>query len=68
MTPLAERYPGNPIFQLTMGDLNAKLGRKQLAEPHYRAAAEAAAGIPNPNCREKIKQLAQESLAALGQK
>jgi hypothetical protein len=63
--PLAERYPGNPIFQLMGGDLNAKLGRKQLAEPYYRAADAAASEIPDAECRARMKQLARQSLEAL---
>lgn len=65
ITPLTEKYPGNPLFQLMRGDLNAKLGRKQLAETYYRAADAAANGVPEPDCREKMKQLARQSLEAL---
>jgi hypothetical protein len=65
ITPLAEKYPGNPLFQLMRGDLNAKLGRKQLAASCYHAAEEAANTVPEPDCRAKMKQLAQQSLEAL---
>jgi tetratricopeptide (TPR) repeat protein len=63
--PLAERYPGNPVFQLTRGDLNARLGRKQLAETCYRAAERAATEIPDAECRAKMERLARASLEAL---
>ena len=64
--PLVEKYPQNPMFQLMRGDLNAKLGRKQLAEASYRTADAAAATVPEEECRAKIKQLVQLSLRALG--
>jgi hypothetical protein len=48
------------------GDLNTKLGRKQLAEPCYRAAEAAASQVPDAECRAKLKQLARQSLEALG--
>jgi tetratricopeptide (TPR) repeat protein len=63
-TPLAEKYPENPIFRLVRGDLFAKLGRKELAIADYRAAA--AVQISDPNCKKKIDQLVKESLAAQG--
>lgn len=63
--PLAEKYPGNPMFQLMKGDLYARLGRKQLAEACYRAADAAATELPEAGCRSKIKQLVQQSLGAL---
>lgn len=63
--PLVESYPGNPMFQLLRGDLCARLGRKPLAEAGYRAAEAAAAQVPEAECREKIKELAGESLRAL---
>jgi hypothetical protein len=65
IAPLAERYPGNPIFLLMKGDLEAKLGRKESAESCYRAADAAADQIPDAECRIKMKQLAQQSLEAL---
>lgn len=65
ITPMVEKYPGNPLFQLMRGDLNAKLGRKQLAETFYHAADAAANGVPEPDCRAKMKQLARQSLEAL---
>jgi hypothetical protein len=67
IAPLADKYPQNPMFQLMRGDLEAKLGRKQLAEASYRAADAAAATVPEEGCRAKIKQLVQQSLRALGQ-
>jgi tetratricopeptide (TPR) repeat protein len=66
--PLVDNYPENPLFQLVRGDLYAKLGRKQLAEASYRAAAAAAPQVPEAECRAKIAQLVRQSLAALNPK
>jgi tetratricopeptide (TPR) repeat protein len=65
ITPLVEKYPENPIFQLARGDLYAKLGRKDLAEASYRAAAEDVQRVPEAECRERVTALIKESLAAL---
>jgi tetratricopeptide (TPR) repeat protein len=65
LTRLCEKYPRNPMFQLMRGDLNAKLGRKLVAEECYHAAEKVAAADPEPECRAKIKELAEQSLQAL---
>jgi len=62
--PLVEKYPSNPLFQLARGDLYAKLGRKEQALKCYRAAAELR--VEDAQCRARIMQLVQESLAAQG--
>ena len=64
ISPLVEKYPSNPLFQLARGDLLAKLGRKEQALACYRAAG--ALAIRNPECRERVHQLVHASLAALG--
>jgi tetratricopeptide (TPR) repeat protein len=66
--PLTEKYPGNPMFQLMRGDLNAKLGRKQLAESCYRAADTAARNVPEAECRAKVMELVKQSLTSLEEK
>lgn len=63
ITPLAQQYPQNALFQLVRGDLFAKLGRKPQAAECYRAAQ--AAYVPEEECRRKIQSLAQASLAAM---
>jgi len=68
IAPLAEKYPGNPVFQLMRGDLNAKLQRRDLAEASYRAAETAANELGDPECRAKMRRLAQESMEALRRK
>jgi tetratricopeptide (TPR) repeat protein len=64
ISPLAEKYPSNPIFQLARGDLFAKLGRKEQALACYRAVQ--AINIRDPECRERIQLLVRASLASLG--
>jgi tetratricopeptide (TPR) repeat protein len=64
ITPLAEKYPSNPLFQLARGDLLAKLGRREPAAECYRAAADLPA--PDPECRRHIEALVHASLAAIG--
>ncbi len=68
LTPLVEKYPGNPLYQLMLGDLNARLGRNQQAATYYRAADAAASEVPEPECRAKVKQLAKQSLESLEKK
>jgi tetratricopeptide (TPR) repeat protein len=62
--PLAEKYPGNPLFQLARGDLYAKLGRKQQALLCYRAAA--ALPVRDEDCRVRLQELVRLSIGALG--
>jgi tetratricopeptide (TPR) repeat protein len=64
ISPLVEKYPSNPLFQLARGDLLAKLGRKEQALACYRAAG--ALAIGDPACRERVQQLVHASLVALG--
>lgn len=64
ISPLAEKYPSNPLFQLARGDLYAKLGRKQQALLCYRAAA--AITVHDAECQAHIQQLTRAAVAALG--
>jgi len=64
LSPLAEKYPSNPLFQLARGDLFAKLGRKSQAWQCYRAAA--TLPVREPECQARIQQLARASISALG--
>ena len=63
ISPLVEKYPTNPLFQLARGDLYAKLGRKQQALACYRAAA--ALPVHDPECQARIQQLTRTAIAAL---
>ena len=64
ISPLAEKYPTNPLFQLARGDLYAKLGRKQQALACYRAVA--SLQVHDADCQARIQQLVRASIAALG--
>jgi len=64
ISPLAEKYPSNPLFQLARGDLYGKLGRRERAISCYRAAA--ALPVQDPECRAHIQVLVRESLAEQG--
>jgi len=64
LTPLVEKYPANPLFQLARGDLNAKLGRKQQALACYHAAS--ALPLQDAECQTHVQELARASIAALG--
>ncbi len=61
--PLGKQYPENPIFELSIGDLYGKLGRKTQAGTAYRAASHGSLG--DPECDRHIQDLVQASLAAL---
>jgi tetratricopeptide (TPR) repeat protein len=63
ISPLVEKYPFNPLFQLAQGDLFAKLGRKAQARTSYRAA-EAASSVDD-DCHRHVQELVRASLAAL---
>jgi tetratricopeptide (TPR) repeat protein len=64
VTPLAEQYSSNPLFQLARGDLQAKLGRKEQAAESYRAAL--SAPMREEQCSEHVGSLARAALAAIG--
>lgn len=64
LAPVAERYPSNPLVQLMLGDLQAKLGRKDRALRHYSAAA--ALPVGDPDCRSRIQLLARSAAEAVG--
>jgi tetratricopeptide (TPR) repeat protein len=64
ITPLVEKYPANPIFQLARGDLLAKLGRKEKALLCYRAAGDLI--VQDAECQAHVKELVRASIEALG--
>jgi len=61
--PLVAEYPQNPVFHLLLGDVNAKLNRKEKAAASYRQAAEIT--LRDSDCEKRIHQLATAALAAL---
>src|SRR5713226_5080020 len=64
ISPLAEKYSSNPLFQLARGDLYAKLGRKELALACYRAAG--ALVLSDAECQVRVRELVRVSIQALG--
>ncbi len=65
LTPLVEKYPGNPVFLLAQGDLYGKLGRKPQALAAYRAAEAAAGKMADGAVKQKLEMLVQESMGAV---
>lgn len=63
ITPLVNEYPQNPIFQLILGDTQAKLNHQELAMASFRAAANAPAS--STACAERIRTVADQAQAAL---
>jgi hypothetical protein len=63
LTPLVNEYPQNPIFQLILGDSQAKLNHKELAQASFRAAASAPA--TGTACAERIRMVSDQAQAAL---
>jgi len=64
MKPLVAEYPQNPMFQLILGDTQAKLNRRELAEASFHAAA--SAPVSGTACGERVHMLVEQSMAALG--
>jgi len=63
LNPVARKYPSNPLFQLMLGDLHAKLAHREEALAHYRAAA--ALPVADAECRARIQALAASAEAAV---
>jgi len=63
LTPLSEKYPSNPLFQMARGDLLAKLGRRDQALKCYRTAQ--ALPIADPQCGDHLSDLIRSSIQAL---
>jgi len=63
LEPVAAKYPGNPLFQLMLADLHAKLGHKEQALGIYRAAA--ALPVADAECRAHIQELVASATATV---
>jgi hypothetical protein len=63
LAPLAERYPNNPLFPLLIGDMNAKLNRKEKATANFHAAENLAAR--DTACGKRVAEVIRAALAAL---
>jgi hypothetical protein len=64
--PLIAAYPENQVFLLLAGDIEQKLGHNDVAVSRFRAAA--AAPTDDAACAARVRQLASEALASLGQR
>lgn len=72
--PLVQRYPGNPIFQLLLGNLNTELGRPAKAAEHFQAAlkiadqpatADCCSPCPScPTCSARVREIAKSFLGS----
>jgi tetratricopeptide repeat protein len=62
-TPLAVRYPRNPIFQLLLGNLNAELGRSAKASEYFHAAQ--TLPVADPACAARNHEIAGSFLASV---
>jgi tetratricopeptide (TPR) repeat protein len=60
--PLVEKFPGNPLFQMALGDLYGKLGNRDEALAAYKAAS--AIAVEDRECRAKIQELVRLASAA----
>jgi tetratricopeptide (TPR) repeat protein len=72
--PLVERYPGNPIFQLLLGNLNVEMGRPVKAAEYFQAAlkiadrpatADCCSACPScPTCSARVREIATTFLGS----
>jgi tetratricopeptide (TPR) repeat protein len=72
--PLVERYPGNPIFQLLLGNLNTQMGRRVKAAEYFHAAliiadqpatADCCSPCPScPKCFTRVREIAKTFLSS----
>ena len=63
LEPLVKQYPENPSFQLLLGDIYAKLGRKPQATLRFQAALNL--HPPDAACAARTRELATSALASL---
>lgn len=61
--PLVDKYPHNPIFLLLAGNLNAELGRNEMASRYFRDAIDSSP--VDAACAERVKKVAESFLASL---
>jgi hypothetical protein len=61
--PLVAQHPQNPIFLLILGDIEAKLNRRELARNAFDAAEKATA--LDESCKARVRQVARAALTAL---
>jgi len=64
LEPLVAHYPDNPVFQLLLGDMYARLNRKDAAALHFHAAQQIK--VTDVACAARVQSLAAAALAAIG--
>lgn len=65
-TPLVTEYPQNPFFHLLVGDVQAKLGRRDPATMSFHMAEQLT--VPNSPCAVHIHGVVVRALALIGVK
>ena len=63
LEPLAAEYPHNPVFALLLGDMYAKLNRKEKAAASFHAAQKMT--IADSACGARVAEITRNALAAL---
>ncbi len=63
LEPLAAQFPQNPLFPLLLGDMNAKLKRREKAAAAFRAAQ--AIHSRDAACAARIAEITRAALAAI---
>ena len=63
ISPLVNEYPQNPVFELILGDTQAKLNHKELAEANFHAAA--SAPVTDTACAARIQMVVAQAQATL---
>lgn len=63
LEPLVAEYPQNPVFALLLGDMNAKLNRKEKAAASFHAAQKMT--IADTACGARVAEITRNALAAL---
>ena len=64
LEPLVAHYPDNPLFQLLLGDMYARLNRKDAASLHFHAAQQIK--VTDVACAARVQSLAAAALTAIG--
>jgi hypothetical protein len=63
LAPLVQEYPGNPVFLLLMGNLNAELARNESAAAYFRSAEQIT--TMGGACSERVSELARQFLSTI---
>jgi predicted Zn-dependent protease len=64
-SPLIDEFPRNPVFRLIIGDIQAKLGRREVAAESFRQARQFSSG--DTPCDRHLRALAQQSTTTLAE-